>query len=214
MFEDCGLSGLSGLSGARSRTRVYHVEGNVAVGKTECAQLVAESIRAQGARVAVVEENVEAFAGGDKRETELAVLDDCLRRHATVTKAVREGFDVVLVERHPTTTLEVFVPSDRRIVSLFERIGDLIPDFLSTPENTVYVKNSARSCRERATRRGRDSEKHLDETAFERWHERLEDMMREREASGGKVYTFDTFGADSSQVVSAVVGCLGYQRHR
>ena len=34
--------------------------------------------------------------------------------------------------------------------------------------------------------------------------------MREREASGGKVYTFDTFGADSSQVVPAIVGCLGF----
>lgn len=254
-------------------SRVYHVEGNVAVGKAECARLVAETIRAKGVRVAVVEENAPdtvlpsspsssppssptsaplpsssapassqpsspssfsfvrtndeacscagAGAGGSvfrggvagrekTTKVSLDVLNDCLRRHQCALKALRDGFDIVLVVRHPTTALKVFDHSES-VASLFERIGASVPDFLSTPENTIYVKNSARACRERATRRGRESERHLTEDAFEVWHERHEDMMREREASGGKVYTFDTFGADSSQVVTAIVGCLGFK---
>lgn len=246
-----------GVSFFGRRPRVYHVEGNVAVGKAECARLVAESIRAKGARVAVVEEKVSddppppstpssptspsppsspsSFSfvrtndtAGDsldssRREDEdarrssrdtsrdsLDVLNDCLRRHQCAIKALSDGFDLVLVVRHPTTAIKVFDHPDR-VASLFERVGESVPDFLSTPENTIYVKNSARACRERATRRGRTRERHLDEDAFETWHERHEDMMREREASGGKVYTFDTFGADSSQVVTAIVGCLGFK---
>ena len=221
MRGDCVLSALTGIGSFRRRPRVYHVEGNVAVGKSECAQLVAESIRAKGAKVVVVEENVDARSDTDASsnassnaddrilDTSLVVLEECLRRHARASRARDEGFDVILVVRHPTTTLTVFDPPER-VVSLFERVGESIPDFLSTPENTIYIKNSARSCRERATRRGRDDERHLDEAAFETWHERLEDMMREREASGGCVYTFDTFGADSSQVVPAIIGCLGF----
>ena len=150
-------------------------------------------------------ENARASSG----ETFVDVVNDCLRKHQCALKAVSDGFDLVLVVRHPTTALKV-LDHPENVASLFERIGASVPDFLSTPENTIYVKNSARACRERATRRGREGERHLNEDAFEVWHERHEDMMREREASGGKVYTFDTFGADSSQVVPAIVGCLGF----
>ena len=186
------------------------------MGKTECAQLVAESIRAKGARVAVVEENVESwFANRDDDDDETNVhariLLDHLERRESVGSAVADGFDVVLVERHPTTTLRVFDPP-RRVAALFEAVGRAVPDFLEPPERTVYVKNSARSCRERATRRNRERERCLDERAFDVWDERLEAMMRERENAGKEVFVFDTFGADSSQVVPAIVRCLGYDR--
>jgi thymidylate kinase len=207
---------LGSLGGSRS-TRVYHVEGNVGVGKTECVELVAETLREKGLRVAVIAEDVSRWVeegylsecrsdAGREVIGAFGVFDDCLRRHRELVDAAAR-FDVVFVERHPSTTLRVFDPPPP-VKRLFERAGRLIPNFLDVPRETVYLKTSAHACHERVKRRGREGEKSLDEGAFDIWHEKHEDMMKEREAMGGKVYTFDAFGASATQLAPAVVKCI------
>lgn len=177
---------------------VFYIEGNVGVGKTECAQVVAKTLRSKGVTVGVLTENVDGWLecgyfddarsdAGSQTLTVFGVLDDHLRRYHD-TLDMMSKCEVVLVERHPTTTMKVFEPPEHT-KKLFERIADVVPGFLSSPENTIYIKNSARVCHERTARRARKGETALEELAFDTWHQRLEDMMREREASGGKVYT-------------------------
>lgn len=199
--------------------RVFFFEGNVGVGKTDCMNAVAEILREKGVSVACVEENVEEWRKdgllGQKYEGDESVfsayglLKDYLNRHSRVMEA-KKTHDVVLVERHPTTTLKVF-GTDARTKTLFDTVGGLVPGFLTpVPENTIYVKNSPRTCFERVKRRARPEERDLDEFAFETWSAAHEDMMKEREAMGGTVNTLDAFGADAHQLSPSIVTCMGY----
>ena len=200
-------------------SRVFYFEGNVGVGKTECMHSVAEMLRERKLSVACVEESTDSwvtdgllackYSGEESKFHVHALLWDYLRRHRRLTELEGQN-DVILVERHPTTTLRVF-GVDALSKKLFEEVGASVPGFLDTvPAHTVYVKNSARACADRARRRGRKEEKNLDDFVFETWSGLHDDMMREREAMGGKVFVFDAFGADAHALTPSIVSALGY----
>lgn len=197
--------------------RVFYIEGNVGVGKTECAVCVCEMLREKGVKATLIEEPVATWENEGRLEdarsdygsqifAAYTVLTGHLSRESSVEDS--KAWDVVLIERHPTTTLEVFDDSNE-VRKLYEGV-DKKTKFLSNPENTIYIKNSAHACYERARKRGRPSEKPLQEFAFEQWNLRLDEMMKKREALGGKVFIFDAFGADANHLTSSIVACLGY----
>ena len=218
VFE-CILQGILPKSWRVRPSRVFFFEGNVGVGKSECMKIVAEILREKGIAVICIEEDVERWStegllaakyGGDEAVFSThGLLFDYLRRHARVKDALL-SYEVVLVERHPSTSLKVF-GTDVRTKALFETVAAAVPGFMTpVPENTIYVKNSSRACFVRTQRRARPEEAHLDESAFETWGGALEDMMKERRAMGGTVFTLDAFGADSPQISPAIVKCMGH----
>ena len=210
---------VSTCGGSSRACRVFYFEGNVGVGKTECMHSVAEMLRERHLSVACLEENTEAwvsegllgckYSGEEAKFNVHGLLCDYLRRHKRLMD-LREENDVVLVERHPSTSLKVF-GVDVLSKKLFEEVGDAVPGFLNpVPAHTVYVKNSARACADRVRRRARTEEKSIEDFTFETWGDLHDDMMREREAMGGKVYVFDAFGADAHTLTPSIVTALGY----
>jgi thymidylate kinase len=116
------------------------------------------------------------------------------------------GYDVLIVERHPTTSTEVFDTSDelRLLYLTVDRLTG------SAPENTIYIKNNPRVCHERTKRRQKDGEVSLSETNINEWHVRHEEMMAKREGSGGKVFVVDAFGAESHLLSPEIAAFIGF----
>ena len=206
--------------GTSRESRVFFFDGNVGVGKTECMLRVAEMIREKGLSVACVTEDTERwvtegllrckYEGDDFNFNINGLLLDYLRRH-TKMQELKGSFDVILVERHPSTSVKVF-GLDASSKALFDQMSSVVPDFIRPcPANTVYVKNSPRACMDRVKRRGRKEEKSIEDFTVESWHALHEDMMREREAMGGKVYVFDAFGADAHSLSPAIVTALQFK---
>lgn len=209
-FKTCGSS--------YKNSRVIYFEGNVGVGKTECMKSVAEMLREKKLSVACVEEDVERwvsedllaakYGGGDMKFNTHALLLSYLIRHKRV-KELMGQHDIILVERHPSTSFKVF-DVDPQTKVLFDGIAAIVPEFMTPlPTHTVYVKNSARACMERTRRRGRVAERNIDEFTFESWNNLHDDMMRERQAMGGRVDVFDAFGADAHTLTPTIVAGIG-----
>lgn len=212
------LESVRACCGSRA-SRVFYFEGNVGVGKTECMLSVAEMLRERNLSVACLEERTDSWVGegllackysGEESKFHVhGLLQDYIRRYRCM-KELEGQNDVILIERHPTTSLKVF-GIDALSKKLFDEVGASFPGFLDpVPAHTVYVKNSARACADRARRRGRIEEKDLDEFAFETWNGLHDDLMREREAMGGKVYVFDAFGADAHAMTPSIVSAIGF----
>lgn len=213
------LDSMRTCGGSSRVPRVIYFEGNVGVGKSECMHSVAEMLRERRLSVACVEESTESwvtegllackYCGEEAKFNVHGLLRDYIRRYKLL-RDLEVKNDVVLVERHPTTSVKVF---DIDVLSkkLFDEIDGVLPGFMHpVPAQTVYVKNSARACAERARRRARPEEKHLDEFAFESLNNLHDDMLRERKAMGGIVYVFDAFGADAHTLTPSIVAALGY----
>jgi thymidylate kinase len=199
------------------KAKVFYVEGNVGVGKTECATCVCELLRERGIKAKVIEENVDQWNNylidcrsdyGSLVFAAYAALQGHMTRENSAKGDDAAELDVILIERHPTTTLEVFDESEP-VQKLYESVNAMT-GFLSNPAHTIYLKNSAQACYERSKRRGRASEKSLELFAFETWNYKHDEMMKKREALGGQVYTFDAFGANAHHLTSSIVKCLGY----
>jgi thymidylate kinase len=220
MFECLALNSLWPCFSRR--TRVFFFEGNVGVGKTECMHGVASMLREKGHTVLCIEEDVDRwvnegllaakYQSDESVFSAYALLQDYLCRRERVNDAVqKQSHEIILVERHPSTSLKVFgIGSNVRVKMLFETVAVALPDFLSTAGFTIYIKNSPHTCFERTKRRNRVDEKGLSEFSFEEWGKAHDDMMTEREAMGGKVFTFDAFGADSHQLSPSIVSCMGF----
>ena len=186
------------------KTRVFYIEGNIGVGKTECAKCVCEMLREKGLKATVVEEGEHAWEGDAMAESEVGAgvfaAHGALKGHLYRENFVNnEGaaFDVLLVERHPTTTLEVFDDS-ASTRELFEGVDVMSGStFMSNPVRTIYLKSSADECFARAKTRGKLSGTTLDEFAFESFGLKYEEMMTKREAMGGTVFAFEAFSTDA-----------------
>ena len=186
----------------RRAAKVFYIEGNVGVGKTQCASSICKMLREKDVKPLLIEENVAEFASS------CGALKGHLKREAQLRNVTAGEWDVVLVERHPTTTLEVFDES-AETRELYDALHEM-SGFLKNPENTIYIKNSPRACRDRARVRRRQGECDFDETLFEAWHGKLENMMTKRIALGGKVFIFDAFGGDAHQLSASIISCMGY----
>ena len=190
------------------------VEGNLAVGKSECVEYCAELLREKG-------KTVKCFAEETKRWSEANImrfdrehsvgdaaarvfvaygpLRDYLERERFFRSEEIKDFDVVLLERHPSTVLDVFHDEDDVVRDLFDKVSG-VTGVLVPPKHTVYISSTPIVCHERVKRRNDPRETHLTEDSLHDLETKLEDALRRREAEGGKVHRIDAFGATSNHV--------------
>jgi thymidylate kinase len=190
---------------------VYYIEGNVGVGKSECAQSVTKLLREKGVKAKFLDSNltdsIKKYGASLDRKSVACygALPSYIAQHEFI---ITEGhaYDVLLVERHPTTSVEVFANADD-LRLLYDSVGSLTA---AAPANTIYIKNSPQVCYHRTMVRNRYGEQSLCEEDFTLWDKRHEEMMRKREALGGKVYVLDAFGAESHLLSPEIAGFIGF----
>jgi thymidylate kinase len=207
----------------RPKAKVFYIEGNVGVGKTETMLELAELLREHGVAVACLDQKVDDWSDqgfmldmaterGLQFFAAYAMLQDYAdRAHFVATQAT--AFDVILIERHPTTTLDVFEDS-LDVHKLYTSV-DTISGFLQTPENTIYLKNAPAVCYARTMRRARKEEKVLDEESFQHCDHKHEEMLTKRKALGGNVFVSDALGGDSHHhLIASIAASIGYNTKR
>ena len=200
---------------------VYYIEGNIGVGKSETMLELAELLREKhGTTVACLHQKEEVWtdkgllAGTSTVEgMELFAVYGPLLDHVEKAKYIEDqstSYDVILVERHPSTTLDVFEHS-KETIKLFNAV-DAVSGILRNPTNTIHLKNSPGVCCARAKRRGRVEDLTLDETAFQDCDHKHEEMATKRKALGGNVYVSDALGADSHHhLVTSIAASIGFK---
>ena len=181
---------------------VFFVEGNIGSGKTTTLARAKQILCDKGFDVLTVTEDVERWKRqnllGDMYENRsrpsvraFQVLG-CLRQYVERAKYVektRGCFDVILQERHPTTTLEVFA-ADECVNEMFFCFQEVF-EFMPPPTYTVYIKTSPRECAKRIETRGRKEERRVSLRYLEKLDSAHEAMMEKRLANGGIVYEID-----------------------
>lgn len=184
------------------------MEGNVAVGKSECIMYCAELLREKGKKVKVIVDEAQRwedeglFAGNTANDVRAfcayGPLIDFLNRDRFLKSEEAKAYDIVLIERHPTVVVDVFHDDDM-VQTLFEGVG-AISDVLTSPAHTLYIMGASTVCFERVRRRNKPYEKLLDEDKLADLEGKLEDCFKKREVDGGKIYRIDSFGATSNHV--------------
>ena len=215
----CAMDCLLNLSWwPKKATKKIFFEGNVGVGKTECIHYVAELLKEKGKKIKCIAEESERWASKgllfDARSLDkcknfaaYGALRDYMMREQFFSSAEMHTYDAVLIERHPSTVCEIFHDEDDDIVDLFKAADGAI-GFLATPEITIYIKNSPHICVQRTRNKGRESELTLQEDDFIQFDRKFEEMMVNRQANGGKVFTIDAFGASSNHLSAPIVECI------
>jgi thymidylate kinase len=203
----------------KAKAKVFYIEGNIGVGKTETMLELAELLRERGVTVACIDQKEEdwlnmglmadmATERGLEHFAAYAALQDHADRANFIFKQ-STNFDVILVERHPTTTLDVF-ESSLAVSKLFKSI-DAISGLLQNPQHTIYLKNRPAVCKARAKRRARRDGTQMDDDTFEDCEHKHEEMMTKRTAMGGNVYVSDAHGADNHHhLIASIAASIGY----
>ena len=203
----------------KPKAKVFYIEGNEGVGKTETMYEIAEFLRERGVTVSCLPQHVEQWVTKGYME---AMQTDKGAQHfaafATLQDyAVRESFiathntlyDVILVERHASTTLDVFDKS-MEVHNLFAAVNS-ISDFLHNPSRTIYLKNTPAVCYTRTQRRARSTDMAFDEETFIEMNKAHEDMITKRKALGGEILESDALGADSHHhLIKSIATSMGY----
>ena len=186
----------------RPPTSIF-LEGNVGAGKTTCALRMKEILASKGFDVLTMTEDVDRWKRqnllGDMYASKLQrpsvrafqVLG-CLRQYLERELYVQtrgHGYDFIIYERHPSTTLEVF-DADECVREMYHTV-DAAYHFLTPPSYTVYIKTNPKECLRRVKRRARLGEKTVSLGYLERLEGAHEDMMKKRVADGGVVYEVD-----------------------
>lgn len=210
---------ISDIFWPKPKAKVCYIEGNVGVGKSETMLELAELLREHGNTVACISQNEEKWAQkglladmstdqGRQLFAAYALLQDHADR-ANFIATQSAAFDVVLVERHPSTVVEVF-DSSEVVNKLFVAI-DAISGLLQNPLHTIYLKNTPAVCHARTVRRGRVEDKSLLEVVFQDLDHKHEEMLTKRKAMGGNVYVSDALGADSHHhLIASIAASIGF----
>lgn len=180
-----------------------YVEGNIGSGKTTCLFHAKEMLAARGFDVLTMIEDVERWktqnllgdmydSKRDRPSVRAFQVLGCLRQYverAHYAKKKGQGFDFILYERHPSTTLEVF-GADECVKEMFGAIEELF-SFMAPPSYTVYIKADAVVCERRIQKRNRRGEKGVSLRYLRELEVAHENMIHERVARGGVVYEIE-----------------------
>lgn len=197
---------------AKRKPPVIFIEGNVAVGKSECVRYCAELLREKGKKIKCIIDETERWEtsgtlcrGTTQDLTEKKVfcaygpLLDFLDRERFYRSRDANLYDAILVERHPSVVTEVFHDEDESVKRLYGAVG-AISSMMDPPKHTVYIVGAPAICQERLRRRNKFYETDVDEERLQELEKKLEDCFKKREAEGGKVHRIDAFGATSNHV--------------
>jgi len=193
------------FNGAPSKkTTVVYVEGNVGAGKSESMAAMKDYLKKKGYSVMLFVEETETW------EHEHLLQDLYAQPHSKVAKRAFEAlgplrqyierahfidkcgseYDFVIMERHPTTTLEVF-GADNAVRALFKTVHASSP-FMAPPQTTIYVKASPSNCLERIIKRGRECERSIDLAFIKSLDTKHGIMMLDRRNEGSVVIAVDS----------------------
>ena len=210
---------LSDILWPKPKAKVCYIEGSVGVGKSETMLELAELLREHGNTVACLPQKEEEWAHkgfladmSTDQGRQLFAAYALLQDHADRAKFIATqsaAFDVVLVERHPSTVVEVFDSSE--VVNKLFTAVDAISGLLTNPLHTIFLKNTAAVCHARTLRRGRVEDKPLLKVVFQDLDHKHEEMMTKRKAMGGNVYVSDALGADSHHhLIASIAASIGF----
>jgi thymidylate kinase len=194
--------------------KVIYVEGNVGAGKTEIMTAMKKCLTDKDYTVMLFSEETEFWQhenilqdmcnrpGGRAAKCAfdaLGPLRQFIRRAHFIEKCGSE-YDYILLERHATTTLEVF-GADKAVRALFETVHASFP-VMDPPETTVYVKASPGMCLERIISRGRECERGMDFAYIKDIDTKHGAMMLARRSAGCTVVAVDC----NRENIAAVAG--------
>ena len=179
------------------------VEGNIGAGKTSCALRAKEMLADKGFDVLTMTEDVDRWKrqkllgdmyGSNMSRAAVRAFQalGCLRQYVERAQYIREkgrGFDFIICERHPSTTLEVFGADDcvREMYAAVESAYH----FMLPADYTVYVKAEAEECAKRVKRRARRGESGVSVAYLRRLSVAHDEMMNDRVENGGVVYEIE-----------------------
>ena len=182
---------------ARKRPVWLFVEGNVGSGKTTVMCQAKDMLSERGYTVLTLTENVDRWKeqhlltdmyASDLNRSSVRAFQvlGCLRDHIEREKYLRahgEKFDVIIQERHPSTTLEAF-SADVCVREMYELLD--VGTFV--PRHTIYLKTNAEECLRRVKGRKRRGEQHINLRYLRHLDTKHEEMMARRLSDGGYVY--------------------------
>jgi len=190
--------------GSTPKPKVVYVEGNVGAGKSEAMAAMKDCLKKRGYTVMLFVEETETWehehllqdlyaqpnSKAAKRAFEaLGPLRQHIERAHFVEKCGSE-YDFVIMERHPTTTLDVF-GADSAVRALFNTVHASFP-FMAPPQTTIYVKASPSNCLERIIKRGRECESSIDLAFIKAIDTKHGIMMLDRRTEGRVVIAVDS----------------------
>jgi thymidylate kinase len=205
-----------GTSVTRKATLLYF-EGNVGSGKTEAILEMKTMLKKNNFKVYVFAENVERWLHDQllqdmydqpanraaKRAFEaLGPLKEYIERLDFIQKH-RSDYDYILIERHPTTTLDVF-SADQAVKGLYQTINKCYPSLLELPSHTVNVKTTPSNCLCRVRQRGRDCERNIKLDFIQTLDQKHNAAMQAREQGGRLVFTVDANRMSAVEVADQV----------
>lgn len=194
-----------------SPAELIYVEGNVGAGKNEVISCMKKKLVAKGKRVFVLIECVERWCHekllqdmyqdsnrATKRAFEtLGPLNDYLEKQRFINQFAKD-YDYIIIERHPSTTLEVF-GADAAVKTLFKTIDGCYP-FMRAAERTLYLKTSPEICIQRINTRGRECESKIDVSYLRTIDAKHDKMIGERRFAGFQVVTVDANNSTPDQI--------------
>ena len=201
-MESMILSMLRG--GASHVPTVVFVEGNIGSGKTEVMAAMKDWLKLNKKQVIMFTEETEVwehehllqdhYARPNERAAKrafeaLGPLRQYIERAHFIEKCGSE-YDYIIMEKHPTTTLEVF-GADKAVRALFETVHASRP-FMDLPKTTVYVKASPATCLERIIKRDREAERSFDSVFIKGLSDKYGTMMLGRREAGHVVISVDS----------------------
>ena len=189
------------------------VEGNIGAGKTTSMLLAKKMLTQRGLTVLTLAEDVvrwnrqglsrDLYEGTVAGSRAFHVLG-CLRQYVERARYLHEHgdvFDVVISERHPSTTLEVF-ETDECVREMFEVVDEASYRFMAPPAFTVYLKAHPRDCLNRIRKRSRSCEKNIALGRLEELELAHDKMMQKRSDNGGLVFEIDCTRLTAEEVAA------------
>lgn len=198
---------------ARKRPVWLFIEGNIGSGKTTAMCHAKELLFERGFTVLTLTENVDRwkdqhlltdmYASEMNRSSVRAFqVLGCLRDHVEREKYTREHgekFDVIIQERHPSTTLQAFDADD-----CVREMYDLLGIGALVPQHTIYFKTDAAECYRRVKSRKRRGEKNINLRYLRHLDTKHNEMMVDRLGSGGKVYEISTTNLSKEETAARI----------
>jgi thymidylate kinase len=210
------LSFLRSTTAEARRPTLVYVEGNIGAGKSATMSAIKNCLQKDNHTTMLIPENTERWnfehllqdlsncpdnRAAKRAFDALGPLRDHIERARFIEKCGAE-YNFIILERHPTTTLDVF-GADKAVRSLYETI-ETIYSFMELPQMTVYVKASPYTCVRRVEGRDRAFERSIDMAVVKDLDAKHGVAMLARQQAGGHVLWADSDRSTPEQIAAVV----------
>jgi thymidylate kinase len=198
---------------APRKPSLLYFEGNVGSGKSEAVVEMKMLLKKKGFKVYAFTQNIERWMHDQLLQDMYANPEDRAARRAFQTLGPLKDyieqidfihkfgsdFDYILIERHPTTTIDVF-SADQAVKGLYDTVNNLYPSLLTLPDRTVYVTTTPQKCLDRVKNRKRQCEREIKIEDIVLLDQKHNAAMQARNQSGRLLITVDATRISAAQV--------------